>query len=446
MTISKLHWGAQISCLLLTIICFSVYLVYHLSHIRKSNSLPHKDMDTTNMETVDSWLICQSEPFDPWIKIFMLPIVGACVGQVFALYFRTFLSLHGYSTESKLRHPNATRLMLGIATIQASCIVCFYLDVIPTTCVDFLGVKTNFFLWFEWICTVPYMFFLVSIMDVKRQFMHKDDIFIEIVGGGSLIFLFSNNFPSLPVTIHWISFIGANVMMTVALVWQQYNAHQEYNTAKVIFEKLMKRPHSTSRQTVSAESANDGDPTCAAMEQVERESYDALCVAQCKLNASIFMSIWFTIIPMVYYGRYMECYSEETFFLATYVCSYLAKVLFTHIITDSHVEILDPNKFLIIEERRKAEEARLMFLRYVFHEVRVPLNSVVLGLQLLQDNKAFARAEKETLSMMKDATSFMAETLNDVLSLQKIEQGMLELEYKPFSPNRLISSVVSNFR
>lgn len=102
---------------------------------------------------------------------------------------------------------------------------------------------------------------------------------------------------------------------------------------------------------------------------------------------------------------------------------------------------------LLVEEKKKAEESRLMFLRYVFHEVRVPLNSVALGLQLLQDSSSnFSEEDRETISLMREATGFMAETLNDVLSLQKIEEGMLELELKPFQPHTLIRAVISNFR
>eukprot|EP01037_Dinobryon_pediforme_P048845 gene48845-biopygen24135 len=42
-------------------------------------------------------------------------------------------------------------------------------------------------------------------------------------------------------------------------------------------------------------------------------------------------------------------------------------------------------------------------------------------------------SDLELLSMMKGASDFMADTLNDVLSLQKIEEGKLELELNPFS-------------
>jgi signal transduction histidine kinase len=57
-----------------------------------------------------------------------------------------------------------------------------------------------------------------------------------------------------------------------------------------------------------------------------------------------------------------------------------------------------------------------------------------------------SREEKETMGIMKEATRFMAETLNDVLSLQKIEEGKLQLEFKPFSPEGLVFSVIRNFR
>jgi len=65
---------------------------------------------------------------------------------------------------------------------------------------------------------------------------------------------------------------------------------------------------------------------------------------------------------------------------------------------------------------------------------------------LLADNPAFDESDQETIRMMRDGTNFMAETLNDVLSLQKIEQGMLQLEMKSFPPEALITSVLSSFR
>lgn len=328
-------------------------------------------------------------------------------------------------TSDKLRHPYATWLVIFISSTQAILQIVNQLEVVPYTCVDFLGVKTSPLLWWEWVSTVPFMFFLVSIMDVKRNIVTTTDISIEILGASSMFALFMGNL-HLPVWLSWVLFIYANVSMTVALGWQQYIAFDEYSLAC---------------DELAAHKAKNPD-----VDFIPRKVFDQLRVSQCKMNAASFLSLFFTLFPVWYYLKYFDYIDDGMFIVLTYICSYLAKVLFLQIIGDSHVEILDPNKFLLVEERKKAEEARLMFLRYVFHEVRVPLNSISLGLQLLEGSTELNSQDSEMISMMKEATVFMSETLNDVLSLQKMEQGMLELEIKPFVPCDLVQSVINNFR
>lgn len=41
--------------------------------------------------------------------------------------------------------------------------------------------------------------------------------------------------------------------------------------------------------------------------------------------------------------------------------------------------------YVICYIEQSANEARRAFLRYVFHEVRVPLNSITMGLYILND-------------------------------------------------------------
>lgn len=402
----QVNWIVQFAALLSALIGFSFFIM--------SN---HSDPNTS---------VCRSAPYEPWIKPYILPVLGASVGQTMSLFFRIFISTQGFSTEGRLRHPNATKLIMLISSIQSVAFVLFYTDALPYTCKDFLGVRTPLFIWFEWSCTVPFMFFLVSIMDVKRTQMRVSDMTIEILGGVSIYQLAFGILP-LPNLLHWFNFICSNVFMTIALMWQQLNAYEEYSYA------MDECKHAAERNQASSE-------------LVDRDIHDRLCVAQCRMNSSIFMSLFFTIFPLLYYLQWYGIFSQEVYIILTYGCSFMAKCLFIHIIADSHVEILDPNKFLLMEERKKAEDSRLMFLRYVFHEVRVPLNSIVLGLQILLDNDSITSQEPETLSMMREATTFMAETLNDVLSLQKIEQGMLQLEYKPFLINHLVQAVMSNFK
>ncbi len=446
------EWQKQLYWIFGTCIVFSLYLLYHVISVR------------SGMVSEDNgFLICTDKPFLPWIKPYLLLITGASVGQCLALWFRHIITLrgvHSSNDQSRLRHPLATKMILHIATMKAFASVGLYSDWIPTTCIDFIGVKSHYFLWFEWLATVPYMFFLVGMMDsVKTQDritaspeIFKNRAIIQFLGSSSMVALFFNNFKSWPIWIHGLLFIYANVAMTIALGKQQWQAHEDYVIAKTTFDKIVtfqpieyyREPQQLNVSFASSTMSSRQDRKYASQE-MERQAFDTLCAAQCKLNSAIFMSFFFILFPVLYYLQYFAVIDSESYILTTYICSYFSKILFTHLIADSHIEILDSNKFMLLEQRRQTEESRLTFLRYVFHEVRVPLNSLVLGMQLLKDSEA-AHDEQDTLKMMHDAMSFMSETLNDVLSMQKIQQGKMEVECIEFAIKSLLNGSLSNFR
>ena len=94
----------------------------------------------------------------------------------------------------------------------------------------------------------------------------------------------------------------------------------------------------------------------------------------------------------------------------------------------------------------EAADNRRSFTKFIFHEVRSPLNSLVMGLEILRTSPARDDVESELLQNMHQATSFMSDTLNNVLSLQKMEDGHLHLELAPFSLLEVMSCVMSTFR
>jgi signal transduction histidine kinase len=75
------------------------------------------------------------------------------------------------------------------------------------------------------------------------------------------------------------------------------------------------------------------------------------------------------------------------------------------------------------ENFRNINEARRNFLKYIFHELRSPLNSLTIGIEILEKSEDLKEADLESLGLMKDASTFMSDTLNNVLSIQKIEEG-----------------------
>jgi len=89
-----------------------------------------------------------------------------------------------------------------------------------------------------------------------------------------------------------------------------------------------------------------------------------------------------------------------------------------------------------------ATEARRTFLRYVFHEIRVPLNTVSMGLAIVTDDaEQLTESSQEALKMMSSSVNFMSDCLNDVLSISKIEDGNLELVKQPFLLDDLLGEV-----
>lgn len=375
-----------------------------------------------NYRVVVDTSICKAELFSVWTKPYLLLAIGGSLGQTLMQLFTMLMSKLGYSLDGKLRHPKATELMLFISISQSVTLVLTYLDIFPYTCKDHNGVRSSPLIWLEWLSTVPFMFFLVSMLDVKRMKMLRSDIWIETCGGFAIPCLFLGVIPKHSF-LGGFFFLLANILMTIAITWQQYVAMEEYSKVKKLF-----------------------DAQIADVDNMSRDIVEQLQISQCKLNCAWFMSIGFSAFPVIYYFNLFQVIDDDVSFLCTYFASYLSKVLFAQLITNSHITILDPNKFLLVDEKKKSEESRLMFMRYIFHEVRVPLNSVSLGLQLLQDNDKLNCHDKETILMMREATSFMTETLNDVLSLQKIQQGMQQLEYKHFSPSNLVYAVINNFK
>jgi len=82
--------------------------------------------------------------------------------------------------------------------------------------------------------------------------------------------------------------------------------------------------------------------------------------------------------------------------------------------------------------------AKKAFVRYVSHEIRTPLNTVFLGLQLLHDEMTGSAAHPtaqnssstwiEALDEVRDSCNIALRTLNDLLSMDKLEDGLLKLE------------------
>eukprot|EP00850_Spirogloea_muscicola_P021188 SM000240S08605 [mRNA] locus=s240:98267:103716:+ [translate_table: standard] len=81
------------------------------------------------------------------------------------------------------------------------------------------------------------------------------------------------------------------------------------------------------------------------------------------------------------------------------------------------------------------------FISYIFHEIRVPFNAVVLGIGHLLASYV-SDEQREILRMMESSSTSMIRILNDVLDYGKIESGKLQLERAPFSMGEVVNSLM----
>jgi two-component system sensor histidine kinase/response regulator len=88
----------------------------------------------------------------------------------------------------------------------------------------------------------------------------------------------------------------------------------------------------------------------------------------------------------------------------------------------------------------------LLSCRFIFHEVRTPLQSLTLGIENLALSANLDASDREALQLMRDAGGFMSDTLNAVLTLQRIEEGKLELECEPFAPRAVAQKIAAALR
>lgn len=95
--------------------------------------------------------------------------------------------------------------------------------------------------------------------------------------------------------------------------------------------------------------------------------------------------------------------------------------------------------------------AKRSFIRYIFHEVRVPFNAVVLATEQLQMYAEPLRGDhaddiRDLVQLVSEQATVVSRILNDTLSMQKIEDGGLTLSPEAFDFAAMVRVTLSSFK
>jgi len=119
-------------------------------------------------------------------------------------------------------------------------------------------------------------------------------------------------------------------------------------------------------------------------------------------------------------------------------------------ITTSEFDTVDGRRLLTnvldVTERREVERVRREFVAIVSHDLRTPLSGIVGGLNLLSEGvcgELPARAQ-EIVRIADRSASRLMSLINDLLDIEKLEAGMMNIEAVPADIRELILSAVSD--
>lgn len=157
------------------------------------------------------------------------------------------------------------------------------------------------------------------------------------------------------------------------------------------------------------------------------------------------LTITFPLFAVNYFLGISGVFSHSQTVSVFLLLSAGTKGLFAVIVTEVHESIFAKVKQLVGEDRR-VTEMRREFLKFIFEEVRNPLNSLSMGIELLNESERLNPIESECLIMMKSASDIMEEAMNDLADLQKLEEGILELDYDSFSIRDCVALLINRLR
>jgi len=93
-------------------------------------------------------------------------------------------------------------------------------------------------------------------------------------------------------------------------------------------------------------------------------------------------------------------------------------------------------------------EAQSLPASYLTHELRAPITSIRLGLEILQEqvNGRLAADERQMLNLAVKNTARLEDLVNDIMDFSKIMAGRMKIEKAPCDPRDLIDEAVDTMR
>ncbi len=126
------------------------------------------------------------------------------------------------------------------------------------------------------------------------------------------------------------------------------------------------------------------------------------------------------------------------------------EVLLARVRTQIQLKQLQDQRREDLETLQRLNILKDRFMQIAVHDLKNPLNNIVVGLDLLPRYPTFDDEEEEAefnqvIAMMNTSTFTMRNLINDFLDLSAIQAGQLELQLSNTDMNKLVEEMVEQF-
>jgi PAS domain S-box-containing protein len=99
------------------------------------------------------------------------------------------------------------------------------------------------------------------------------------------------------------------------------------------------------------------------------------------------------------------------------------------------------------ERAEEANQAKNDFLANISHELRTPMNAIILGMERLAlDQALLDQEQQQCINKAKNAADFLLGLIDDLLDFSQIEAGKLELASAPFELEGAVRGAIQSVR
>lgn len=144
-----------------------------------------------------------------------------------------------------------------------------------------------------------------------------------------------------------------------------------------------------------------------------------------------------------------ELYNRPFYLVATLASLLILSTLLWAVYLSREVRVRKRSQRLLKEERNRAlraNEEKREFLSHMSHEIRTPVSAIMGFLELLQLSPAkFSPEDKASVDQAAQASRSLLKLIGEILDLEKIESGLLEVVPQWKYPDDLIKDNITLF-